>query len=199
MHLKYFSRSQGNNGVSQSARQFWRDGGGQLGMLLHPTMPLTLLELSHIYFDREGEAHPPETTFSGYVAYLMCGLLAHGFARVSCPRHWPVAPNEQPRLSFRINPNSETVRQQHTTAWRKYGERIIVPSLQTLTPLTLDDLDDACRQRARHDKSFAYSPNDKFTLAESLLTLAEYDLVQLILPEDSRHIVKSVNGASRST
>jgi hypothetical protein len=118
------------------------------------------------------------------------------------PRLLPTPLARCPKRAAQIvlphQPNSETVRQQHSTAWRKHGERIIVPSLQTLTPLTLDDLDDACRQRARHDKSFAYSPNDKFTLAESLLTLAEYDLVQLILPEDSRHIVKSVNGASRS-
>lgn len=181
--LKYVSRLQAE--VNPEARAFWANGGWPLGSLLHPTHPQTLPQLTATFAQRHGPKAPPLTPLAPYLAHQLCGLIENGFVRVACPTHWPIAQRPNHPLTFQLNPALESVRRQHPTVWQTHGQTI-GQLLKTISPLTLDELDDACRAYAQRDKSFPLRPGNKLALAHALLLLADYDLVQLVLPRHYR-------------
>ena len=172
--------------LSRKSLEIWKNGGGILARFLHHSDPQTLSQLSGAYLSEYGwQTCPPTTTPTAYLPYLMCGLVEHGFARVACPDNWPIT-SKKPTTAFQLNTTADALkRRENSAVWRTHGQ-IIGTLLQTVSPLTLDDMDAVCREHAQRDDSFILRRDNKMTLAESLLTLAEHDLVQMILPRELR-------------
>jgi hypothetical protein len=187
--LKYLYRPQSEAIISQQPLEFWTSGGSLLAHFLDPIEPRTLSQITNSYLLEYGrQCFPPDTTPSVYLSYLLCGLLEQGFVRVACPAYWPIGPRKS-TAAFQLNPSAAARQRLETAAiWRTHGQ-MVGALLQTVSPLTLDDMDTACRERAQRDASFALHGHNKMTLASSLLALADHDLVQMILPREFRYTV----------
>jgi hypothetical protein len=197
--LTYLYRSRPTAAISRNGIRFWTSGGGLLANFLHPTEPKTLSQLSGAYLSEYGWQCPPTTTPAAYLPYLMCGLLEHGFARVDCPPSWPTAQHKTPTLAFQLNLSDEAVQRRKTTAvWRTHGQLVGV-LLQAASRLTLDEMDAACREYAKRDASLVLRSDNKMRLAESLLALANHDLVQIILPPELHHAVSPLTFEDRDS
>ncbi len=191
--LKYFYRSQ--TSVSPQAREYWSNRGRMIGSLLHPTLPQTLPQLAAVYARRYNTDGAPASALVPYLSCEMCHLIEHGFVRITCPAHWPTAQRPDHALTFQLNPLVETLRREYPAVWQQHGEPVIGKLLKTMSPLSLNEMDDACRLHAQRNKSFSLSPENKQVLAHSLFVLAEHDLVQLIVPSDFRHTLYQRNDA----
>lgn len=187
--LKYLYRPQSQAVISQQPLEFWTSGGSMLAHFLDPIEPRTLSQITNSYLLEYGrQCFPPDTIPAVYLAYLLCSLLEQGFVRVACPAHWPIAPRKS-TAAFQLNPSAEARHHRETAAvWRSHGP-LVGALLQTVSPLTLGDMDTACREHAQQDASFARHGYNKMTLAASLLALADHDLVQMILPREFRYTV----------
>ena len=195
--IAYLYRPRPRYALSRKSLETWKNGAGILARFLHRSDPRTLSQLSGVYLSEYGwQTCPPATTPTAYLPYLMCGLVEHGFARVACPDSWPIAPRKS-SVAFQLNPTDEAIQRRKTSAvWRTHGQ-IVGTLLQTVSPLTLDDIDAVCHEHAQRNPSFVLRRDNKMTLAESLLALAEHDLVQMILPDELRRTFTPVTVKSR--
>ena len=197
--LAYLYRPQSVVSLSPQSFEFWTSGGSLLANFLHTSEPQTLSQLSGSYLAEYGwQTCPPATTPSAYLPYLMCGLVQHGFARVACPDSWPIA-SRKSTVAFRLNPTDDAIKRRETSpVWRTHG-KTVGTLLQTVSPLTLDDMDAVCHEHAQRHSSFILRRDNKMMLAESLLALAEHDLVQMVLPRELRRTFTPIMLKRRGT